>query len=148
MKWEGELAAGNALDALVAERVLGWVPEVLGDPINGLTYSHLRRNPSRDGPMWLHDNPPAVSTSVEAAWQVVEALGAASVALTLRSVRSFGEAEITYRAFTTVDGRRSESTSADSPALAICGAALRAMGVEVRVHSGESPPAPLTAPTP
>jgi hypothetical protein len=148
MKWEGEFAAGDALDALVAERVLGWVPEMWVDPINGLTYSHLRRNPSRDGPIWLHDNPPAVSTSIEAAWQVVEALGAVSVALTLRSVRSFGEAEITYRAFTTVDGRRRKPISADSPALAICGAALRAMGVEVRAHSGESPSAPLIAPAP
>jgi hypothetical protein len=136
MEREGELIAGDALDALVAERVLGWVPEAWMDPINGLTYSHLRRNPSRDGPMWLHDNPPAVSTSVEAAWQVVEALGAASVTLTLSSVRSFGEAGITYLAFTTVDGRRSKPIRADSPALAMCGAALRAMGAEVRVHSG------------
>jgi hypothetical protein len=129
MEREVELVAGEAIDALVAERVLAWVPESWVDPINGLIYSHLRRNPSRDGPMWLHDNPPAVSTSVEAAWQVVEALGAASVTLTLSSVRSFGETGITYLAFTTVDGRRSKSTRADSPALAICGAALRAMGV-------------------
>lgn len=134
MKWEGELAAGDALDALVAERVLGWIAEVWVDPITGLTYSHLRRNPSRDGPMWLHDNPPPVSTSVEAAWQVVEALGAASVTLTLRSVlpEVLSGAGITYLAFTTVDGRRSKPISADSPALAICGAALRAMGVTVR----------------
>jgi hypothetical protein len=133
MKREGELAAGEALDTLVAERVLGWVPESWVDPINGLIYSHLRRSPSRDGPMWLHDNPPAVSTSVEASWQVVEALGAASVTLTLRSVlpEVLSEAGITYRAFTTVDGRRSKPISADSPALAMCGAALRAMGVEV-----------------
>jgi hypothetical protein len=96
MEREGKLVVGEALNALVAERVLGWVPESWVDPINGLIYSHLRRNPSRDGPMWLHDNPPAVSTSVEAAWQVVEALGAASVTLTLSSVRSFGEAGITY----------------------------------------------------
>jgi hypothetical protein len=139
MEWEGELIAGDALDALVAERVLGWVPELWLDPINGLIYSHLRRNPSRDGPMWLHDNPPAVSTSVEAAWQVVEALGAVSVALTLSSVlpEVLSEAGITYLAFTTVDGRRSKPIRADSPALAMCGAALRAMGVEVRMHSGE-----------
>jgi hypothetical protein len=137
MEREGKLVVGEALNALVAERVLGWVPESWVDPINGLIYSHLRRNPSRDGPMWLHDNPPAVSTSVEAAWQVVESLGAASVTLTLSSVRSFGEVGITYLAFTTVDGRRSTPTRAESPALAMCGAALRAMGVS-----------PLAAPTP
>lgn len=59
-----ELAAGPALDALVAEKVLGWEYH----PDNAVFTWWQAPNDS-----W-HDAPPPYSTDIAAAWQVVETM--------------------------------------------------------------------------
>ena len=97
------LAAGRELDALVAEKVMGWVP----------------------GAGFANDTYWSFSTDIAAAWQVIEKMLNDGYGTSIAdgphgwSV-AFGSTE---KPFADADG--------DTPALAICRAALAALGAEV-----------------
>lgn len=68
-----DLKPGRDLDALIAEKVMGWTPNYPGG------WPHPPKNiPNRKKYIDSHDGTtviPAYSTSIEAAWEVVDKLG-------------------------------------------------------------------------
>lgn len=64
------MPAGAAMDALVAEWVMGWERKPWTDPYDGLSYSHEFYSKERQ--RWLADNPKAYSSDIAAAWLVME----------------------------------------------------------------------------
>lgn len=127
-----ELGLGCELDALVAERVMGWEwrdVRLLGETnslrvlvhpsypnLNG-RYNTLSLRPP------LH---PSYSTNIAAAWLVVERMIAQGLMPAV--IRCFGSPEFGgdfWRCY--VDESRTGFEDADTPALAICRAALAAV---------------------
>lgn len=114
--------AGRSLDVLVATRVLGWAHAAV-DGVECLTDAdcvyHLRPD------QW---SIPAFSTDIAAAWQVVEWLREMGHGLVIKAYPANGNYIYTYTAHIP----RIDATipSPDAP-LAICLAALKAVGVDV-----------------
>lgn len=109
----GDLPSGRELDALVAEKVMGWtnILDRMGVPPN-------------HGP-WSH-RVPSYSTDLGAAWTVVEKLIATGHIIELSNRRS-GTWKIGTWQFQTF-GKLSVGADADTAPLAICRAALKAVG--------------------
>lgn len=111
------------LDTLVAEKVLGWVPDPIIDGWDGrlLTHKMLWRTPDGKETHVLHDVPAAYSTDWTEAWKIVEAMREKGFALWFHEthpgggvyVAAFGDASAVYR-----------HESGHSPSEAICRAAL------------------------
>jgi hypothetical protein len=120
------MKAGRELDALVAEKVMGWSD--VGNITIGMTTYVAGHRPKGEQTVV-----PAYSTSMAAAWAVVDALRARGLHLAFNDTLSawrvlfFTVGRFDTRYFT--DGANYEF--ADTPAHAICLAALRAVGVEV-----------------
>lgn len=123
------MKAGRELDALIAEKVMGWTKKEL--PTN-------RVNPSYTAWYWVSNddnvkiptnffNP---SINLHDAWQVVEKLKKDNIYIDIYSLPSDG-----YRVETsTHDGEQyvhMSTVGADTAPLAICLAALKAVGVEI-----------------
>jgi hypothetical protein len=121
------------LDALVAERVMGehtpvFIPH---DPSTFLTDIRSENGnwyltsdyEAGDVPYWC---PLPFSTNIAAAWMVVEKLREQSIAVTVSTMGPRAETGV----HTTVCGTGSPHTWAESAPLAICLAALKAVGVD------------------
>lgn len=110
------MEAGRALDKRIAEEVMGW----------RFNYGWWT---AQDGEnVWIA-NYWSPSTSIQAAWQVVEKMGAEWHAV-VRSPFQDGEpywAGFTTKGCTGWNGRPDHQASADTAPLAICRAALKAM---------------------
>jgi hypothetical protein len=134
--------AGRELDALVAEKVMGWEP--VNDPDTGLWWRVPKGGYNPSG-FQSEDAPPAYSTDIAAAWQVVE-----KITRPLANIRNgewcldrlgyrccehdedgvHGEWRCSFRAYKGEDDEWVHVTASTAP-LAICLAALKACGVEV-----------------
>ena len=123
------LTAGPDLNALVAETVMGWTPIThYGERGTGFWST---TGSESDGPWIADEQIPAYSTDISAAWEIVERLRLAGC-----TVRLCGEpaADLRWNWRCTVTGMAKGyesgiwSGSADTPALAICLAALRVLG--------------------
>lgn len=111
---------GRDLDALVAEKVMGWkyYPASAGtmQPINPPYWI----NPDRQSLDAIEDWPPSYSTDIDAAWEVVEKLA--------------GTFRLEYEKYSDWDCELGlGSAHAKTAPLAICLAALKAVGCEVEV---------------
>lgn len=110
---------GRALDAAVAERVMGWtgVDKALDD-WTGI----------RDGNTWCVV--PPYSTDLAAAWEVVERLRLSVIPLEDGRwlAGQFGRLTYISEDLGVVDGRFEEGAAAASASEAICRAALKAVG--------------------
>lgn len=110
------LVAGRGLDALVAEEVMGWMRRGNHDPID-------------DPAEWRMPNgiegeevPPCYSTSIASAWEVVEILRERRIFLRVSPLPQ------TYDVQRWDEEQWVETTEADTASLAICLAALKAVG--------------------
>jgi len=112
-----ELEAGRELDALVAEKVMGW--KKLND--TGLSW----RSPDEG-----FSNLPYFSTDISAAWQVVEKMRETRWIEVHSTID--GEWAAFYTPIGTTDMNQAihEYAKASTAPLAICRAALKAKGVE------------------
>lgn len=127
------MKAGRDLDALIAEKAMGWTKRVSADHTQssirafrsfGVIYAWRDKNRREMGL-----DVPLYSTDIAAAWEVVEHLRSQGIAVTISTMgpRVNTSAHITY-----ADGRRSERLHwGNSGPHAICLAALEAVGVEV-----------------
>ena len=106
------MEAGREMDALVAEKVMGY--EDMGIGI-GLRF----QKPSKDGVKVLYELP-GYSTRIVAAWEVVEKLRERSIALTITTMGPRDQVHV----FTTHNGERMTKVWDDTAPLAICRAAL------------------------
>lgn len=149
---------GPELDALVAEKVLGWRWAKINPATHQNAYvrdltvgARFLRPPTTDltdpkgpylpadmsEPVWSEWDAPHYSTNIVLAWEVVEKVGRLFM---LRFVRGkvweasfFDEYDYEWVVRETVDGRRRDVDPSEAPTAphAICLAALRAVGVEV-----------------
>jgi hypothetical protein len=114
--------AGRELDALVAEKVVGWIHLPEEDAFHG-----ARWKDQDTGFIW--GGPPPYSTAISVAWKVVEKMGLSLV----RTDEGWMVGDISC-GFTTddgvVDGTLQYATVCKTAPLAICLAALKAVGVE------------------
>jgi hypothetical protein len=129
------LVAGHELDALVAERVMGW--KWCDVRLRGSTNTVRVLLPPRDG-YWRQDGahderdfaraaPPFYSTEIRAAWEVVEALNERGFGV---EVFRYGKAEGLEREWFVSIG--DTEADADTAPLAICRAALKALDAASR----------------
>lgn len=126
---------GRELDALVAEKVMGWVKLEAHPAPHTLFHPNFGKpgNPNYAGPWFYHPDwtpekgghpngqvIPAYSTDIAAAWLVVERLGT--------NFRELVHLRPGWQA--TVTKANNYYAVADTPALAICLVALKAWGVD------------------
>jgi hypothetical protein len=123
-----ELEAGGQLNALVAEKVMGWTG-INHDALNRGGWPPPYRPPSMVGWQLV----PEYSTDISAAWEVVEKVSSRNqdtiVVITRNSLdgkRMGGEDAYFCTIEDVSDGIEEWETSADSAPLAICRAALKA----------------------
>jgi len=124
------------LDALVAEKVMNWqyrqdAPENYSCPEFGGNAGWWQE-PDGD---WLCANCmeeifPSYSTNIAAAWQVVEKLREQSIAMTISTMGPRSETMV----YTTVAGVNSSTVWEESAPLAICVAALKAVGSDAALN--------------
>ena len=107
-----KMEAGRELDALVAEKVMGY--EDMGIGI-GLRF----QKPSQTGVKVLYELP-SYSTRIAAAWEVVEKLREQFIAVTITTMGPRDQVHV----FTTHNGERMTKVWDDTAPLAICRAAL------------------------
>jgi hypothetical protein len=106
-----ELVAGRELDALVAERVMGWVQEEpQPHPVNSFAI--------------YFGGPPPYSTDIAAAWQVVERMREQEYSIALDSDTWLKHP---YAVHFIGGNSGCVSCTADTAPLAICRAALKAV---------------------
>lgn len=108
----GELLAGRELDARVAEKVMGWKPE---------TFEGQPWWRDAEGCPWASCEVPRYSTSIAAAWQVVEKLGGYAL------MERMSTSGLWLVAFGTSGARTNSESYGETAPLAICLAALAAM---------------------
>ncbi len=116
-----QLGNGKAMDILVAEQIMGWQLEKDDAEIkrlNGYFAHHEERRWWRMPNGGWYDEPPAYSTSIAAAWQVVESLNTQGYKLHL----SQGDQE--SKAGFTLAVMNAEYITEKSVPEAICKAAL------------------------
>lgn len=123
------MQAGRELDALVAEKVMEWKPiQVLEGTDASLT---LYVEPGRRFTTWNASHPRPYSTDIAAAWAVVERM--AELGFHCRIYTPFRPGEPHFAGLTPHDctgwnGRPDHEASGETPAAAICLAALSACG--------------------
>ena len=128
--------AGRELDALVAEKVMGW------QEFPYLILSDDRLSYCPPGPVHISTvrEVPPYSTSIAAAWEVVEKLRAMNSTLELYSPGALVNDEMgihavewqaTFKSWEEPWGPHGPSVEAQTAPHAICLAALKAVGVEV-----------------
>lgn len=128
-----EMKPGRELDFEIAIKVMGWTRDNYGDwdykgsqawrrnDYGEHSFFHEEFNPG------AHPFPPHYSTSIEAAWEVVELLRSKEIFLVLDNC----EFEQAYEAeFTDFYETHRCSTRSDTAPHAICLAALKAVGVK------------------
>jgi hypothetical protein len=124
---ERELDAGPELDALVAERVMGWTRQPDG-----------RWDLPEPHPLlgaWTYGKPLEYSSDIAAAWQVVSAVtektGCLFTLTMSRAIRREGKVPVWSAYFEVpgpIEGRKSyHGGFHDTPALAVCKSALVAL---------------------
>lgn len=125
------LVAGRELDALIAERVMGW------------KRCAVETHGPDCGYWWENDlighNEPPFSTDIAAAWEVVTALDAKGLFVTFErrgERRTDGEFHMRWACGFWPDTVMREAETAP---LAICLAALQAVGVGRAAPQGETP---------
>lgn len=113
-----KLVAGRELDALLAEKVMGWKPSKDGRYWDGPDASRHRE----DGP-WLDAGESVWSPSqdIVAAWEVLEKVQE------IGSLQNFGGFGWRCEIHTTTPGYHDCAGEADTAPLAICRAALRSV---------------------
>jgi hypothetical protein len=116
-----DLDAGRELDALVAERVMGWQWNDYTVNYGNDDYRTVRGLFDVKGSFDSHDRFPEYSTDIAAAWRVVEKLKP-DWAIRIE-VRPSG----VYCDIISLTERRVEKVTESSVPLAICRAALRAV---------------------
>ena len=131
-----EMEAGRELDALVAEKVMGWVlnRHEFGSELPGGPLKSLGIAPDGSHIMGL----PHFSTNISAAWEVVERLDALGYWFQGRT-RFDNEGEhddgcwagFTPHLTTGWNGQPDHYTNAPSMPHAICLAALKAVGIDI-----------------
>ena len=114
----GNLSAGRELDALVAEKVMGQ---------GFIFYNNFQEKNGNKSP--LPDNVAPYSTSIAAVWEVVEQLRTKGFWFLIEQERPDINSEW-VAAFTNFEANADGSERADTAPLAICLAALKAVGVE------------------
>jgi hypothetical protein len=114
--------AGRKLDALVAEAVMGIYP--LKDPFGGTRWPCSDHQRLGDG---FSTDPPPYSTDIAAAWEVVDKFPIVGVNKIQDNKRGLQYRECIIR---NTNGIKFHSTASTAP-LAICLAALEAVGMEV-----------------
>ncbi len=115
---------GRELDALVAEKVMGFKP--CSDPIGKCDAAHMSPPLCWDG-----SELKPYSTNISAAWEVVEKVSLLGWERALGKTRD-GEWCTLYHDLLDSDHRCDFSTRGESAPHAICLAALNAVGVEVQ----------------
>jgi len=131
---EEPAAAGRELDALVATLVMGWT-EVQDVPYRETHWDHLtfrysgnRPTGFRPGKSQSLQEVPAFSTSIAAAWEIVDKASEMGYHARVKSPFMPGElywAGFTPHGSTGWNGRPDYEGSGETAALAICRAALR-----------------------
>lgn len=132
--------AGRELDAVVAEKVMGWKRVVVPKDYDGLNAGvTLLPTTSTDvgwapkGAYQLWHFCPSYSFDIRAAWLIVEKLRERKEIYQvdcawLRGANGYPDI---YRSVVVMDGLRSVTADANTAPLAICLAALKAVDVEV-----------------
>jgi hypothetical protein len=127
-----EIKPSREIDALVAEKVMGWTRTASG-------WHHECPSAGPDGVNIAA--PPHFSTDIAAAWQVAEKLGLTVTPMSVRGIRKWGSARCNYFqgpplvAVGMTKGRDWET--AETAPMAICLAALRWVGIQ---FAGSLPP--------
>jgi len=125
-----KLQAGRELDALVAEKVMGWARHAV--EFNNFQKVVVPPSWSNFGVYWLgrdiYEQVPAYSTEIEAAWQIVEQLQSHGLYIHIAAltVRGFATRVFADRAGDEPD-KQIVYVDADTASLAICKAALLAV---------------------
>lgn len=115
------LAPGRKLDALVAEKVMGWRPRVDFDVIDDLPCGVARYEPfSMDVRTF------APSSEIAAAFEVAEKMRESHLYVDVRTCSNFYEVWVTLPPFQPGIPRTTETVTLTSLPLAICRAALLA----------------------
>jgi len=112
--------AGRELDALVAEKVMGWKRLDLG-PINGIRWIKGKDVIESEFPF-------SYSTDISAAWEVVEKLRAVGVEIVVVA----HSVKFSCCVNDTETGKTSFLSLAATAPRAICKMALRAVGVDLK----------------
>ena len=118
-----ELPAGRELDALVAERVMGWH---ITDAIKKPGQDDYGVAPGQVGVLWVV-RVPDYSTDIAAAWQVVERLIKLDAFVSLDY--DFQNVDSEKWSVTFITRKAIDCESGETAPLAICRAALKAVGV-------------------
>lgn len=117
-----ELTAGRELDALIAEKVMGWKLDYeFADSIGAPTVPALRDQYDEWGML------PEFSTDISAAWQVVKRLADSGFNVTISRVLDWRDK---YECYLVKENWRDDERickGADTAPLAICLAALKAV---------------------
>jgi len=118
--------AGKALDELIAEHVMGWTKHTY--PLEGFTEWK-----DAEG-YWQKYTLPAYSTEIQAAWLVVERMKAIRWDVLVRwsEAPENGRNYHRWLCWVAVDLTTGYGADADTAPLAICLAALKAVGHEVQ----------------
>jgi hypothetical protein len=131
-----DMNAGPQLDLLVAEKVMGWVKETDPNELKrleiGLIPDDRRRWLKRPGGGWRYFAP-AYSIDIAAAWQVIEKMLAMDIGIKVSRMPN-NEMWHSTLYVKDEDGKYmatcEDRFEADTAPLAICMAALKAVGVE------------------
>lgn len=125
------MKAGNDLDCLIAEKIFEW--KLVSEEVeSGMPHHELYRTPSGRG--FYHYQVPKFSSEIDAAWRVVEKFrrgfeGKASAYIEV-VVTDLPDYQDTYCKIVAPDRKEVVMWAHEAP-LAICLAALKAVGVEV-----------------
>jgi hypothetical protein len=121
--------AGRELDALVAEKVMGWTSDLYAHSLMGEKV-RLWLPPPPSDVAHTADTLPRYSTDIAAAWEVVEKVSGPGLAFELVDVGSFnpGYTELPRWCASFGDGNVVIAEEADTAPHAICLAALKAVG--------------------
>lgn len=140
-----QLTTGRELDALVAEKVMGYSRVDVPRDVNGENEGVTLWPPNVDvaeyqwpyvGPVQIYSFCPMYSTDIAAAWQVVEKMQERGMWAQLRTPFGKGKMDdgfwcgFTPMLTTGWNGRPDHNTSAAMMPLAICLAALKAVGMD------------------
>lgn len=113
---------GRELDALIAEKVMGWIRIDLPNPIRDLTWIWDRK----EGCLyWESQECPPYSTSIEAAWEIVEHMNAKELGFALDCDSTYAMAIFGAGQYLGDDLSGPSAVGTESVPHAICLAALQ-----------------------
>lgn len=115
-----ELKAGRELDALIAEKVMGWHREFVTDPSSNYSFWNYV---DADGRGMYTPEEWEPSTSISAAWEVVEKLQTLGIKCWMKNYIAIPGWHCVV-----IGGDFEFEEAADTAPLAICLAALKAVG--------------------